>query len=692
LTYSKTATIKSIPRNITIDFATAQSNQECTSNNYINVVASDSTSGYVYNWYKNDILVTGVSSYKASIEVFKTDGTVKIFAIPSTKDGYAGYATNILNTTKRYVTTDLQLDQTTVTLCSVAGMKINVFDYVRGNDKTAILADQYGYTYTTVGDCGTAIANNQYVDVDNSLADDNSTKTVSLTVTQNGCSVTQNKTFIIKRRPTDITIELLSKETNTSNKNLFCGGDTLSLHVSTSNSSDVSYNWFKDGSMIGTTTTPSFVYPFTDASGVINLSAASVYDNSCQSTVSNVITVQKKDVVFSINMDSNPIAYCPEVKKINLFDYISGDDKNNVMTQSNNCSYEFTASGNNGLAVVSYSYLDLDNSTSATNPYTLTFNVNKQGCVKSFTKDISIKPRPVTPLIALTSNNELRFCGGDVTSFVDKNAITGTNYKWNVNGTEIDGTSTLQYPTNVTSNLVVKTIAYLNSNSCPSKVSNILNVSNVLPQVEIKLIKENVTVNDNIQFFIYEPTESKSITLTATRVSDKTISDLPYTRSGNVITLSGILPIGTYTFSAVAENALVGYCSQDIAVPDQLTVTTAENSGEVTTDKVLKAIYDEYMAKLTKGDVHSLLLPILTSAVQSAKLCIFSTDENEYVNIQVVDMTGREVYAVSSYLTKGETDFTLDSNQKPIVPGMYLINIEYTTAGRKETLKGLIKN
>ncbi|HZK71131.1 MAG TPA: hypothetical protein VFD03_06390, partial [Clostridia bacterium] len=483
----------------------------------------------------------------------------------------------------------------------------------------------------------------------------------------------------------------LSKETNTANKSLFCGGDTLSLHVSSSNNSDVSYNWFKDGTKIGTTSTPSFEYPFTDASGSINLSATSEYNNGCQSTVSNVIPVQKRDVNFSISMDSNPVAYCPEVKKINLFDYISGTDKNDVMTQSNNCSYEFTASGNNGLAVVSYSFLDLDNSTSALNPYTLTFNVNKQGCVKSFTKDISIKPRPVTPLIALTSNNELRFCGGDVTSFFDQNAVTGTYYKWDVNGTEIDGTSTLKYPTNITSNLQVSTIAYLTSNSCPSKLSNVLNVSNVLPQVEIKLIKTDVTVNDNIQFFIYEPATVKSITLKATRVSDNTISDLDYTREGNVITLTGILPIGTYTFNAVAENVLSGYCSQYITVPEQLTVT--QNTGGETPDNAaLKAIYDEYMVKLTKGDVHSLLLPILTSKVESAKLCIFTNYENEYVNIHVCDMVGKEVYTVSSYLTKGETDFTIDSNQKPIVPGMYLINIEYTSAGRTETLKGLIKN
>jgi len=699
LTYSKTAIIKSIPRNVTIDFATAQSSQECTSNNYMNVVASDSTSGFVYSWYKNDVLVAGQTTYKAKIEVFKTDGTVKIYAIPATKDGFAGYKTNILNTTKRYVTADLQLDQTTQTLCAVAGSKINVFDYVRGNDKAAVLAGQYGYTYNTAGDCGTAIATNQFVDVDNSLADDNATKTVSLTVSQNGCSVTQNKTFVIKRRPSDITIELLSKASNTTNNNLFCGGDTLSLHVSSSNTADVSYNWFKDGALIGNTTTPSFVYPFTDASGTINLSATSVYNsNSCPSTVSNVITVQKKDVNFNINMANDAVAYCPEIKKINLFDYVSGDDKNNVMTQSNNCSYEFTASGNNGLAIVSYSFLDLDNSTSATNPYTLTFNVNKQGCTKQFTKNISIKPRPVTPLIALTSNKELRYCGGDGVSFTDQNAVTGTTYKWNVNGTTIDGTSTstLKYSTDAGSDLVVQATAYLTSNSCPSKQSNILSVSNVLPKVELKLISQKVTVNDNIQLYIYEPIPSKSITLKAVRVSDKTVSDLPYTRNGNVLTLAGILPIGEYEISGIAENSLSGYCSQNIIVPYTLTVTAAQEKQNVSEETkanelAIKNLFNETMAKLKAGEVHAILLPIMTTSAESAKLTVYTNETNESVIIHVLDINGKIISSKTEFLNQGENDFSIEPKDKPSVPSMYLIQIQYSKANKTETLKGLIK-
>ena len=700
LTYSKTATIKSIPRNITIDFASAQSTQECTSNNYMNVVASDSTA--IYKWYKNDVLIAGQSKFKASIEVFKTDGTVKIYAIPSTKDGFDGYKTNILNTTKRYVTADLQLDQTTETLCSVAGKKINVFDYVRGNDKAAVMASQYGYTYNTGGDCGTAIATNQYVDVDNSLADDNATKTVSLTVSQNGCSVIQNKTFIIKRKPADITIELLSKASNTSNKNLFCGGDTLSLHVSTSNSSDVSYKWFKDGALIGTTTTPTFVYPFSDASGTINLSATSVYNsNSCPSTVSNVITVQKKDVNFNIAMASDAIAYCPEAKKINLFDYVSGDDKTDVMNQNNDCSYVFTASGNNGLAISSYSFLDLDNSNYSTTPYSLTFDVNKQGCVKSFTRQISIKPRPVTPLVALTSNSELRYCGGDVVTLTDKNAQTGTYYKWTVNGTDVAASSSiLKYTTDQASEIGVQAISYFNSNSCPSKASDVLRVSNVVPRVDIKLINTTVTVNDLIQFYVFESTASKSIKLTATRVSDKTVTDLPYTREGNVITLSGILPIGEYSFSAIAENALTGYCSQNIVITNTLTVTNSTREGTTNSGAILvsssdeiamKTIYDEYMAQLKKGEVHSILLPILTASYEPAKLSVFTTDDNESVIIRVVDIQGHVISSRTEFLLKGENDFTIKGDDKPVIPGMYLINIDYSIAHKSETLKGLVK-
>jgi len=694
LTYSKTAIIKSIPRNISIDFATTQSTQECNSTNYMNVVASDAT--LVYKWYKNDVLVAGQTTYKAAIEVFKTDGQVKIYAVPSTKDGFDGYKTNILNTSKRYVTADLQLDQTTQTLCSVAGKKINIFDYVRGNDKTAVLAGQYGYAYTTVGDCGTAIVNNQYIDVDNSLADDNLTKTVSLSVSQNGCSITQNKTFIIKRRPSDITIELLSKASNTANSNMYCGGDTLSLHVSSSNNAGVSYNWFKDGQLIGNSKTTSFAYPFNDASGLINLSATAAFENSCQSTASNVIPVQKKDVRFDIALDNSSVAYCPDTKKINLFDYVSGADKNNVMTQSNNCTYEFTASGNNGLAIVSYSFLDLDNSTSSTTPYALTMNVNKEGCTKSFSKNVSIKPRPVTPLIALASNKELRFCGGDGVSFTDKNAVTGTTYKWTVNGSTIDGTSTFKYTTNAADDLTVQTTAYLSSNSCPSKASNILNVSNVIPKVEIKLISTKVTVNDNIQLYIYEPTASKSITLMATRVSDKTISDLPYTRNGNIITLTGILPIGEYAITAVVENALTGYCSQNITVSYTLTVTAATDKQNVSNDvkaqeAAIKTLYDETMAKLKAGEIHAILLPIMTSSSESAKLTVYTTEENESVIIRILDMSGKFISSRTEFLNKGANDFTVPANQKPAVSGIYLVNIEYSRANKKETLKGIIK-
>ena len=244
--------------------------------------------------------------------------------------------------------------------------------------------------------------------------------------------------------------------------------------------------------------------------------------------------------------------------------------------------------------------------------------------------------------------------------------------------------------------MTVQTTAYLSSNSCPSKASNILNVSNVIPKVEIKLISTKVTVNDNIQLYIYEPTASKSITLMATRVSDKTISDLPYTRNGNIITLTGILPIGEYAITAVVENALTGYCSQNITVSYTLTVTAATDKQNVSNDvkaqeAAIKTLYDETMAKLKAGEIHAILLPIMTSSSESAKLTVYTTEENESVIIRILDMSGKFISSRTEFLNKGANDFTVPANQKPAVSGIYLVNIEYSRANKKETLKGIIK-
>ena len=692
-TLTKSAVIKAIPLNITIDFAQKKEIQECRNNNFMSVVASDPT--LKYQWYKNDQLVAG-DTYQASIEVFKSDKEVKIYAIPSTTDGVAGYKTNNLLTTKRYVAADLQLDSKIESFCSVAGQKINIFDYVRGTDKAAVLAGQYGYTYQISGDCGLAIAENKYIDFDNSLSNDNAVYNVGLTVAQNGCTTEQSKSITIKRRPDNITIDLMTKASNTANTNLFCGGDSLFLKASSSATGAV-YNWYKEGALIQSTNEPNLKYRFADAVGKINLSATLTYSNGCASTASNVITVQKKDVNFSIDMAADEVAYCPESKRINLFDYVTGTDKNDVMAQNNNCSYEFIANGNNGLAIQNYSYLDLDNSSSNPAAYLLTFNVNKQGCIRSFTKNITIKPRPITPEIALTSNSELRFCGGDIISFADKNATTtGTNYKWTVNGTEVAGSGKLKYTTDLLSDLTVQTTAYFNSNSCPSKSSNILEVSNVRPQVDIKLVKDSITINENIQFYIFEKTPSKGITLTATRTSDKNVYDLGYTRNGSLITLKGVLPIGEYSFNAVFENALPGYCSQNVSIANKLTVSSSvlETPQLIIAapqeDAAVKSLYDEYMSKLKNGEVHSLLLPMITTWMESSKLSIFTTEANESVTIRIVDLNGKELGFRSEFLSQGQNDFTIKATDKPH-SGVYMIRIDYLKENRTEVLKGIVK-
>jgi putative hemolysin len=691
--YTKQAVIKSIPRDVTIAFAKSQNVQECTNSTSIDVIASDTTS--IYKWYKNDMLVNNVSSYKASIEVFKSDGKVKIYAIPSTKEGYAGYKTNELYTTKRYVTVDALLDTKTETVCSAAGKKINIFDYVKGADKDAIINGQFGYTYKTTGDCGLSIDSNKFVDLDNSLADDNALYNVALTIEQNGCSATQTKNFTIKRRPSDITIELLTNATNTAEKNLFCGGDSLSLHVSSSNLSGAKYNWYKDNALIKTTNDPTLVYAFNDASGAINLYATSSYDNGCPSSQSNVIKVQKKDVNFAINMASDPVAFCPETKKINLFDYVSGADKDAVMSQNNNCSYEFKASGNNGLAILNYSYLDLDNSTSAISPYTLTFNVSKNGCKKAFTKEVTIKSRPVTPAIVLSSNSENRYCGGDAIIVKDNNYTSGTSYKWLVNGAEQSGSEVLKYQTATTSgDLKLQAMATLNSNGCSSKISNELTVANVRPSVDLHFLKDTVNINEQIQLYMFETVKAKSIQLTATRADGETF-DLTQTQQGNILTLKGMLPVGTYTFSAVAENVLDGYCESNIAVPGKIVIEqkayTSNSSVPTRSEEERKKIYDEYMSMLKAGQVRSILLPLATYASEASSLIVYAVDENETVDIKVMTSTGTLVSQRTEFLQKGENTFTISSTDKPRIPGMYLIKIDYSVANRKETIKGFIK-
>lgn len=689
--YSKTALIKDVPKSgsVTIKFSSDSTTQKCNSNNVFSFVASDSTSNFTYKWYKNDKLVSG-SGYRNSIEVFKSDGRVKIYAVPYTNDGWAGDTTNVLYAQKKYITADVQLDSKTSTICSTAGEKIDVYSYLRGSDVENVKNGQYGYSYSTVGDCGLAVTGSRYIDVDNSLAEDVTSRTVSFTINQDGCSLTQTKTFIIKQRPKDITLSLATK----SSSNLFCNGDTLNFVASTSDASATTYNWYKNGAKFATTSGKNLSYPFKD-SGAIGVYVQSAYNNGCVSTPSDTIMISQKNVDFNIALDPTSVAYCPGATKINLFDFISGSDKQDVIAGNNNCSYNFSATGNNGLALVSNSYLDLDNSKSAA--YTLTFDVVKNGCSRTFTKPITIKSRPAAPVITYTNNTDKYYCVGDAVSFKDTGSQTGIGYMWDVNGTANAGGSTFT-TTGSGQSMSVSARAYYTANNCQSAASNSVTITNVLPAVTMYLLQNTVTVNDSAKLYVSEPVASKSISLVATRVSDSHTTNIAYKRSGNVITLIGTLTPGVYRFTGIAENSKSGYCSQNIVIDSTLTVTggstaTSVNSNKIQAlDSTISKVYADYIHQIQTGQLQSLLQPVVTSTSENARVIINSSKASgEFVTIRVYDVAGNQISLQTGFLNPGENTYTIASNQKPGASGVYLIRIEYQSSGKTDTLKGVIR-
>jgi len=156
------------------------------------------------------------------------------------------------------------------------------------------------------------------------------------------------------------------------------------------------------------------------------------------------------------------------------------------------------------------------------------------------------------------------------------------------------------------------------------------------------------------------------------------------------------LPIGEYEISGIAENSLSGYCSQNIIVPYTLTVTAAQEKQNVSEETkanelAIKNLFNETMAKLKAGEVHAILLPIMTTSAESAKLTVYTNETNESVIIHVLDINGKIISSKTEFLNQGENDFSIEPKDKPSVPSMYLIQIQYSKANKTETLKGLIK-
>jgi len=98
------------------------------------------------------------------------------------------------------------------------------------------------------------------------------------------------------------------------------------------------------------------------------------------------------------------------------------------------------------------------------------------------------------------------------------------------------------------------------------------------------------------------------------------------------------------------------------------------------------------MSQLKAGDVHSILFPILSLSSESAKLSVFTTYTDENIVISIYNIQGQMISTRTATLSQGENDFTIESNQKPTAPGMYLVKIDYNKARKSETLKGLIKS
>ncbi len=645
-----------------------------------------------YTWYINNTAttVTGIAFAPANL----ADGTHTAYAVAVSVNG-CRTPSDVKTATARSFSNQVQLTAGTAEYCQSADV-IELFDYLEGSDADkAAVRSQNNITYAfnfSLG--GPSVQHGHTLNLANAPLGES---TLKLTLQQNGCVREFTKPVTIKETPLPFTIT--ANGAAGSGSVTVCNEPTVVLAAGTPVSS---VEWYADGALLataGAATTHDH-----SITGTIQYSATANL-NGCTSESSNTVSVTRNFVDFGdLVLDGTQTAYCQSSTRIDLFNFVSGAEKDNVKNMYNGWSYEFTPSGT-GLKIDGHELVLSQSTPSGIVPYTLTLTIAKDGCTKDFTKNISIKGRPNIPVLTASAGG---LCNGQTSTITASG--NATVFEWYKNGesmgasgatvvhTEDGAQLSTQYTAvaladgsgaacrsdvseaiTITSNAPIGTFAM--SKTCYSTTerpvittANLSNIGNIAVTATINGNARNIGLNSDYTFTTalspQNTTWNISATVTSTNGCSRVV-DLGSIRISNACPTSSPLNMAPYSLTAACPEC-----------PDCEEVR--QINGE------LEYIYNNYLQQWkSRGRYKALLSPTVTANGEQLTVNIYATGTPGTAQLHLVDIGGAVLGSKAEYIYEGENKVDISNIYRP-TGQLYMVRIVYPD-GSYEILKGLTK-
>ncbi|MDR1226822.1 MAG: hypothetical protein LBK47_08000 [Prevotellaceae bacterium] len=704
--------VKVLPR--PVDFTLSASNAQACNDDDVSISAGNGVAGLTYEWTVNGQKVGGQSvSILPKVALAQDLSSItpvvsNVSAITKNAEGCVTASSNVATTKIHSLSPAIAWSSTGIDICQNAS-PFNLQDYLVGADKSAVLQQQQGMTYSISSTTGLALDANNNVTPSSSAV---GTYTVAITVHRADCRVSFDMKVNVNPTPAQFTIATSwpSQVLNGETTHLLCNSSSFDMNTSAlTNTAQV--KWYGDGAEVGTTSNGSYTY-IINTDGTNNMSAVATSKKGCSTSSTNLLRVDRRTVDFSgIAVNTSPTAYCNGDENVNFFTFVTATNKSDIEGSSNGWGYALDAGGISQCAGENNpKMLCLQNSAPGT--YNTLFTVTKNSCQSSWNKAITIKPVPgattLTPEVSNLCEN-----GSTTLTATTQNYVNTYTYNWYRDGELVRSGYTARTHSYTAESGVTQTtwkVAAVD-NSCTGAMSNEVTVNNNQPSLDAAFTA-NTFSKEGFMFKIANTTKVERGSIKVYSVNKNTNATLertPKAITNDVYTieLQGIgsadyeiyvtfsddatgACTNSYTIGTINYSSASGYTVKTPTLPvNSLAITAATTVATADYDGEAERLYREYVGDLHKDEHKAFLAPTYTGSGEGVKLLIYSA-QPENVTVSVASLTGAVISRRSMPLYGGITELWLEPHEKPQVPGMYYVLVEYAN-GNRETLKGVIK-
>ncbi len=687
-TFTKEILIKAQPSAFTITGAAG--NLLCNDESWPLSVTTPQ-SGVTYTWYVDDAEKGAGSTYSSGT---LTTGNHSAYAVGHNAEGCA-IISNTLSVAVNRVTNTAALNPDLVELCQ-ADRELDLFDYlIGGATDIADLKARNGVNYNfSFSNGGPAIygATNSKINLSTAPANVNP-YLLTLTVSQNNCTKIYTKEVLIKARPAAFTI--------ITDDATVCNTPVITLSANNV-SAGATLKWYADGALFGTG-----VPGGTTANHSRNGDNTTVYSAvadlaGCTLAGSNTVSVERKTVDFSgVVFDPAPVSFCQTDGRVELFDYVSGSDKNDVQYLYDGWGRDFSATPDGLVLDGPQIVLSSSVATGAT-PYTVTFRVHKDGCYMSFTKTVSIRQRPNEPALSTNANN---LCEGEKATLTATGGAT--NYEWYKDGVMVDSGSSqyvhVETGTQSITEYYAVGVTDLTASACRSQASQPVTIASNAPLGEFSMSKSCYSGAERPVIITTDLSNIRSIAVKATPAGNGSAVAVPL----NGYTFGYPLMLETWDLSATVTSTndcrkvvnlgtinVSNACPTSMPVgPYHITAITecpdCPDCEEIRLiNNELDDIYRNYLQQWkSRSQYKALLSPTVTANGEQLTVNIYVTGIPGTVQIHMIDIAGAVFGVKSARIHEGENKVDISDIIRPSGQ-IYMLRIIYPD-GSYEILKGL---